>query len=243
MSRHKLAAAFNDEFGTNKTVCAIKSLCSKHKWPSEIQTGREYIRTSTRFYTEEQLDFVREKRTLSCNDLALAFNKKFGTKKTKGQISAIRKHYGCSTGRTGRFEKGNKPYNTGTKGVCEPNSGSFKKGHRPITSKPIGSERIDTQYGYLLVKIAEPNVWQSKHRVVWEAANGPIKQGEVLTFKDGNVLNISLENLEKITRLELVWLNKNGYAETPPELKSTLRALAKVNVKVFNLNQKTRRNS
>jgi hypothetical protein len=73
-----------------------------------------------------------------------------------------------NTGRTGCFEKGDKPWNTGTKGVCKPNSGNFKSGQVSWNKKPVGYERICSKDGYVIVKVAEPNVFKLKHRIVWK---------------------------------------------------------------------------
>ena len=235
MLRDKLAAAFNKKFGTEKTACAIKSLCSKNGWASGRLPGREYKRTSSYFYTKEQLAFVRKRKTLPREKLAALFNKKFGATKTVRQINGLCKRKGWLTGRTGRFEKGHIPFTAGTKGLVKPNSGNFQKGHTRSDIAPLGAERFESKDGYILVKVAQPNVWKFKHRIVWEAAHGKPAKNEVIIFKDGNILNCSLDNLEVITRRELLWLNNNGYKNVPPDFKATYRLLAKLNVKAFQL--------
>lgn len=40
------------------------------------------------------------------------------------------------------------------------------------------------------------------HVVVWEEANGPVPKGMIVVFKDGDTMNVTLENLEIITRQE-----------------------------------------
>jgi hypothetical protein len=34
------------------------------------------------------------------------------------------------------------------------------------------------------VKVAEPNVFKLKHRIVWEKANGPIPENHVIAFNN-----------------------------------------------------------
>lgn len=240
MSRRKLAVAFNNRFGANRTECAIKCVCKKYGWPNEGKM--EFVRTDPRFYTREQLDFIRDNCTMPRTDLAAAFNKKFGTSKTGEQMGNIRKQYGWLTGRTGHYEKGNIPFTAGTKGFVKPNGGNFKKGHIPHNHKPVGSEKIDSQHGYIFVKIAEPNIWKQKHRIVWEEVHGNLAPDEVVIFKDGNVKNIVLENLVAVTRLELAWLNRYGFRDVSPELKNTMLLLAKLNVKMFRLKNKRSQN-
>ena len=45
----------------------------------------------------------------------------------------------------------------------------FAKGNVPPNHRPVGSERISKD-GYIEVKVAEPNKWRLKQRVVYEEA-------------------------------------------------------------------------
>jgi hypothetical protein len=65
---------------------------------------------------------------------------------------------------------------------------------------PVGAERVWA--GVTRVKIAEPNVWRVKHRLIWEAAHGPIPKGSTVWFADGDWSNFSLDNLILITLQE-----------------------------------------
>ena len=99
--------------------------------------------------------------------------------------------------------------------------------------KTIGSERVDKRDGYIKVKIAEPSVWQFKTRVVWEAHNGEIPAYHVVRFIDGDKLNTSIENLELISKQELLRLSINGYSNAPEELKPIVRAVSKLETMLF----------
>lgn len=239
MFRKDLAVAFNKRFGTAKTECAIKTVCSRYRWntgrPKGLPKG-----LAPRTYTKEQIQFLSDNRSMPRRKLVEAFNAGFNENKSLKAIASLCKKEGFETGRDGRFKKGDLPFNTGTKGLVKPNSGSFQKGHDRVERKPIGAERIDVKDGYIIVKTADPNIWRHKHKVVWEKAYGPIEAGEVITFLDGDLLNVSLDNLVKITRKELLWLNQNNYKNTPAELRPTLLALAKLNVKIFKLKNKNR---
>jgi hypothetical protein len=187
-------------------------------------------------YTKKQLKFISDNRTLIRTELAAAFNKKFREKRTPIQLAALRKRNGWRTGRTGRFEKGNRPWTAGTKGmgVCKANKGSFKTGNRPENWTPVGTERV-TFDGYIKVKIAEPNIWKFKHIIIWEATNGKRPCGMAVIFKDGNCLNCESENLEQVSRQVLLYLNQHDYKELPPELRASMIAVAKLECKVFAL--------
>lgn len=112
-----------------------------------------------------------------------------------------------------RFKPGQKPWNTGRKGY-QPGGRSvqtrFKPGKMSGAAarqyKPIGSLRV-THDGYLERKVTDEHPvparrWVGVHRLVWEAAHGPVPDGYVVRFRDG----MRTAKLEEITpdRLELV---------------------------------------
>jgi len=236
----ELTCAFNSKFDLCKTEAQIKSTLTNHKIKCGRKTGvRKGVFIS---FSQTQAAFIRTHYTrLSLSDLTAAFNKEFEAQKTIQQIRCFTRNHNIKSGRTGQFIKGSKPWNTGTKGLIKPNSGNFKKGNKPENLKPLGSERVGTD-GYILMKINEtnpytgfPTRYKAKHIVIWEQENGPVPKGYVVILKDGNKLNCVLDNLEMITRRELCLLNKRGYADVPAEMKETLRAIVKVEVKRFDL--------
>ncbi|KKF38047.1 HNH endonuclease [Erwinia tracheiphila] len=182
-------------------------------------------------YSSEMRAWMRINYMLPAGQLTAAFNHKFCTDRTAKHIHGFRKTMGLKTGRTGRYEKGNVPFNAGTKGFMKRNSGTFRKGNIPANHRPMGSERIDSKDGYIYIKVAEPNRWRMKHRVIWVQHYGKIRQGEIITFRDGNILNCNIENLEKITRAEHAVYNKR-FSGIPTELKPTARAIVKLGLAV-----------
>ena len=102
----------------------------------------------------------------------------------------------------GMFKKGHTPANKGKKWneyldmekQEKIRATTFKKGNRPANKKPVGYERISRD-GYIEVKVAEPNVFKNKQRVIWEQHNGPIPEGMHVCFKDGDKSNLDIENL------------------------------------------------
>ncbi len=107
-----------------------------------------------------------------------------------------------------RFQPGQPSWNKGTN--YNPGGRSittrFQKGRIAPNAAAVGTEKMSD--GYIWVKTAQPNQWQQKHRFIWERANGPIPQGMCLVFRDGNPMNIHLENLELITRAEHATRNR-----------------------------------
>lgn len=176
-------------------------------------------------WSDEEKNFLAEVAPgRGYKEITELMNQKFEYQFTNGQISSALKRMGVSTGRTGRFEKGNIPYNKGTKGIAKPNSGSFKKGQKATNWRPVGSERINKD-GYIEVKVSDDgrkqDMWKLKHRVVYEEHNGPIPKGSAIIFGDGDKLNLSHDNLILITRSQLAILNKNGLRQEDIELTKT----------------------
>jgi hypothetical protein len=239
----ELTEAFNLKFGSALSARTIKSTLQNHKFRCGRPTGS---RKGERLeYTQEQEQFVREHYPrMSRAELTEAFNDRFGISKTVQQVISFAKRCGITCGRSGCFQPGTKPWNTGTKGLVPPNSGQFKPGSVPVNLKDEGFERVNV-YGYIEVKISESNPYTGaptrfklKQIVVWEAAHGPVPKGHKLRFIDGNKLNCALENLELVSNAENLHMNRVGYAEVSPEMKPVAKTLIKLEVKAFQRKRK-----
>jgi len=189
-------------------------------------------------YSQEQLDFLSANRTMETDLLVQSFNERFGLDKTSQMIRSLMKRKRWHSGRTGRFAKGNVPWTKGTKGQVPPNSGQFKKGDRPKNTDPVGSEKVAT-IGYLKVKVAEPNVWRFKHKLIWEQTHGAVPKGHVVRFIDGDRMNCVLENLELLDRRTHRYLNRwTDYSTLDPAVKEPAKAIAKIKLKVVDIKKK-----
>ena len=163
---------------------------------------------------------------------------KFNLEFTMNQIKGAICRYKLNTGFTGRFQKGDIPFNKdksqkdymSAESIEKTKKTRFKKGQSPINRRPVGSERI-TNDGYTEIKIAEPNVWKLKHLVVWEKENGPIPKGHALVFADGDKTNISLDNILLVTRHQLLVMNINKLIKNNSEVTKTGVLIAKVLIK------------
>ena len=187
-------------------------------------------------FTDEEIQFILDNAaTMGRNEIAEKLDCR--VVQVKGFINRNK----IQTGRTGRFEKGNPSWNKGKKGFMGPNRTSFKKGHNPPNRKGVGSERICSKEGYVWVKVEErdpytglPTRYRPKHKVVWEQTHGqPVPQGCAIIFKDNDIYNFDPDNLECVTRAELLQLNRNRYKEMPEELKPSTLALSKLQAKYF----------
>lgn len=165
-------------------------------------------------YTDEMKQFILDNYKERYNqELADLFNQKFNTNITSRMIKSYKANNKLNSGLTGKFRKGQTPHNKGKKMPKEVyekvKHTMFAKGNVPPNHRPVGSERISKD-GYIEVKVAEPNKWRLKQRVVYEEAKGKIPEGCPIIFLDGNKRNFDIDNLRCITRSELLYLNCNG---------------------------------
>jgi hypothetical protein len=190
-------------------------------------------------YTQAEIRFLKKKTTgRAYAELTVLFNARFGTDITVKQLGSTLKRYGLSTGRDCRFRTGQVPHNKG-KSVCYPGceKTQFKKGNRPWNWRPVGSERINI-YGYLEVKIRNPNKWKGKQLLIWEAANGKVPKGRVIIFADGDKSNLKLENLLLVSRSELAVMNHNGLISGNGELTKAGKAVADIKMLIADRKRK-----
>lgn len=166
-------------------------------------------------------------RTLA--EITALVNATFGTEYGQRQLSSYRKNHHLQSGFTGRFEKGHVPSNKGKKGVWHKGSEKtwFQKGHTPHNHAEIGTEAWTTD-GYLKVKVAEPNKWRFKHIMEWEKHHGEVPEGMLISFKNGDYSDCSIENLMMISRGENAILNHQNLRSSSPELTETGVLLAKL---------------
>jgi hypothetical protein len=98
-------------------------------------------------------------------------------------------------------------------------------GKKSAPNRPIGSERVESD-GYVVVKVAHPNIWRHKHLAVWEAVNGMIPKGYVVIFADRDKTNFKLKNLLLVSRRELCLMNRYGFISCNNNLTKTGKAIA-----------------
>jgi len=107
----------------------------------------------------------------------------------------------------------------------------FKKGGLPRNYMPVGSTR--TCDGYVYVKVADVRYvpytvnWLPLHIIEWERVNGPLPAGHALAFRNHDRTDLRLENLECITRREL--MARNSVHNLPAPLKQTVQLLGALN--------------
>lgn len=160
--------------------------------------------------------------------------------------AACRLRRGDHVGAAFRFKKGQTPAN---KGLRRPpgwapgrmRETQFKPGARTGVAatnwRPIGTILPDSE-GYLRIKVREAvkgeaygfgntRVWPLLQRYVWEQAHGPIPPGHAVCFKDRNRQHCALDNLELLSRRELML--RNTVHNLPKKLAVTVQLLGALN--------------
>ena len=233
-SRKELADAVNALFDTRYDAKRIGSLLKD--WG--LKTGsRKGVRTGTptTLFPADVSAYITE-NFIGCGwaEMTRRVNERFETRYTRDQIKNFYARKKLDSGLTGRFERGHEPWNAGKK--IGNNQGSaktqFKSGILPQNTKPIGYERVNRD-GYTEIKVrlrkSRPGCNDNfvlKHRWLWEQENGPIPDGYVVAFKDGDKTNFDLSNLVLITKAQNAVMNKAGLRSKEPEYMETSLLLA-----------------
>lgn len=212
----ELVDSFNEKFGRNKSQTTIQSTMNNYGF----RRGKKRIQLpGQRFkgYTEEQIEFVRRaylEDGLSGPEVAKAFNRKFDDNRSDHAISGMIQRRG------------------------------FRRSRKLERVLNIGDETLCRSTGYITVKTEGPahnmktkRNYRYKHLVVWEAYNGPVPDGHVVRFLDGNKQNCSIENLGLFSRSESVYMNLLDYNEVVAEARETVILLAKLKARTMELSR------
>lgn len=232
----EIARMTNEKFGTHYTAQSIRS--SLKNWGlktglgSGLRKGEGY-----RKFSLEISEFIRANyHGIGPIRMAEIVNEKFGTDFTGGQLKAFYARNSLKSGVTGYFKKGHEAFNKGMKWddyMSEEaqemaRSTTFKPGNMPHNHKEMYHERVNTD-GYTEIKIREkyPGEYGNKnfvlkHRLIWEQHNGPVPEGCIVTFRDGNKRNFDPDNLILISRSQNAVLNRSGRTGNPETLETEL---------------------
>ena len=223
-----MADLVSEKFGRPVTYGQMQSFYKNHKVHALPMKGR----TRRGKFPEGTEAFMREIAPgRSLKEITRLVNARFGEgTMSVSQVRAYKKNHKIVSGYDSRFPKGHVPANKGkhmeTRGRMMDTQ--FRKGHMPHNAHPIGTEIVRSD-GYIQVKVADPDVWKLKHRIVWEQHNGPIPEGGLVVFRDGNRLNTDISNLALIDRSVNVKLNQMGIRHAgSPEMFDTAVLVARV---------------
>lgn len=239
MRDKELAAACNEALGTAFTANSMKAFRGNHGYKNYRKqwSREEYWRYQTK-YPQGMYEFIRDNsRGVSSGKMAEMVNEKFGTNWTRAGMKQFRQRNGIRSGCTGQFEKGHIPDNKGKtldEYINDPErvadirqriSGTqFKAGQAPLNELPIGAI-VTNAHGYKLRKKSmtggQWDRWEFLQRAVWEEHNGPIPEGMLITFRDGDKSNCDIGNLLLVTKAENAQLNKLELRSGDPDLTET----------------------
>lgn len=141
------------------------------------------------------------------------------SEESKNKVRASLKGRRCSM--SSEFGKGHVPWNKGTKGLMKANKGSFKKGNKNTNSMNgykvckdgiyvrVGSGKYSYQKDGKQIIVGK---YESLARKKYREAFGEFDKKLIIFHKDGDIYNNDIDNLELITRAELL---KRNYDKNP----------------------------
>ncbi|HZJ80491.1 MAG TPA: HNH endonuclease signature motif containing protein [Dysgonamonadaceae bacterium] len=124
-------------------------------------------------------------------------------------LKKVKKHW---------YKKGNVPHNVHAEGD---GAISIRKDNRGI---PIKHIRVSL------------GIWEPLHRYNYEKKHGPIPEGYMLSFKDGNTLNTEDDNIELITMIENMY--RNAKYNYPKEVIPSMTLVKQIENKLTTLKTK-----
>lgn len=186
--------AFEREFGTRPDKHNLYSKADREGLRKKRQ-GEERHVPAQKTMRWSSPEFEREREWMLANDKTEsvaptidAFEREFGIRLNRNQVSLFRSTYGTNRRKS---HGGGKP------------------------NKPVGSERIGKD-DYLMVKVREwpdrpctKDNWRFKHHVEYERHHGPIPEGHIVLFADRDTRNFDPDNLVAIPRKYIGQLNAN----------------------------------
>lgn len=228
---------FDKKYGIVFTEDIVKGAKSRFRIKSGTPFGNPKGYSSK--YPEGMAEYVASiAQGKNTAELVEAVNRKYGAG-TIGirQMKAYKTNHGINTGLTGRFESGHIPANKGKKMSPEQyekcKATMFRKGNVPANHMEVG-EYTHTTDGYLIRKVQEQGTQRERfefvHRKVWEEHNGPIPEGKMVSFLDGDKDNCDIDNLVLIDNKENLELNRSNLRFSNAEFTKAGVAIAKVKV-------------
>lgn len=221
-----------------RTECSVKSRATKlglsltrrREWqPAELDILRELYPTTDTQQLADMLNRTVDSITSQANIQ--------GVHKTREYIAALgKKGTVHPKAVASRFQRGMTTWNKGKKGYMGANATSFRKGNLPHNTRQDGDLGVRTDsktgkaYIYQRVSLAH---WEPLHRLIWEQAHGPIPAGMIVVFRDGDASNVTLDNLEIISRVEN--MNRNTKHNIPEHMRDAHQQLKRLNQAIKDL--------
>ena len=188
---------------------------------------REYLNKPVKQLANDvNCSFGRIMRFLKKNDLEIPRSV------IEKRIQDSRRQKGCVP-----FNKGKKQIEFMSKEAIEKTKATrFKKGNIPHNTKGANgviSIRQDSSGRFYKHIRLEKGIWELYHRVLWEKHNGSIPKDMIVAFKDQDSLNVTIENLELISKEENMY--RNSKMNYPKEIIPSMVLVNKLDKQLNNL--------
>lgn len=227
---------FDRKYGMVFTEASVKNAKDRYHIKSGTPVGSP--KGFSLKYPKGMEEYIRSIATgRKTGEIAKMASEFFGIEFTASQCRAYKKNHNITSGVDCRFKKGHEPANKG-----KPMSGEqyekcratmFQKGNIPANHMEVG-EYTHTTEGYLIQKVKETGTQRERfefvHRRVWEEHNGPVPEGKMVGFLDGDKDNCDIKNLVLIDNKENLELNRSRLRFDSPELTETGVLIAKVKI-------------
>ena len=190
-------------------------------------------------WTEEMIEYVRNIYPHYTNkEIAQMLKERYGITVRPMSLRNLRHKYKYDDKlvNVGCFKKGHDSWNKG-KPMSEETREKlkdtwFEDGHTPANTRPIGSMRENAD-GYVVIKTKETGRWSLYQRHIYEQAHGiKLDKDDIVLFADGNTRNFDVDNLVKVTREELLYLNKEGLISSDQDITKAGVGVAKLIAKI-----------
>lgn len=227
---------FDRKYGMVFTEGIVKGAKSRYGFKSGTPTGNpKGYSVKYPEGMEENIRSIAEGK--EAGEIAKAVSEHFGIEFSPSQCRAYKKNHDIVSGLDCRFKEGDEPANKGKKMSPEQyekcKATMFHKGNVPANHMEVG-EYTHTTDGYLVRKVQEQGTQRERfefvHRKVWEEHNGPIPEGKMVSFLDGDKDNCDIDNLVLIDNKENLELNRSNLRFSNAEFTKAGVAIAKVKV-------------
>lgn len=235
-----VAQAFHDRFGIRLTKSMVKNIRSRFGIKTDEYVKKPSVRVK---FTPDMIEFLLETIPGHTQDeISALFEERFGWGLNKRQVKNLKARLRVKSGTAGgQFQKGTTSHNKGMRidefmspdGIERSSATRFAPGHLPQNTKELLTERVSSD-GYIYVKIAPGrsrkanDCWVGKHVLEWERVNGPLPEGMIVRFGDGDRSNFDPDNLVALTRSQNSRVNLMAKRGIVPHDAAELRAMVAV---------------
>lgn len=227
----ELTRQINERFELSMNEKAVSSMKKRYKL-----SGAPRAKIYSDLFPEDVCNYIKANyKGVGYKAMTEKLWQQFGRVYTAQQIKSYYRNNHLDSGLTGHFVKGQASHNKGQKMSQEQyekcKATMFKPGSRPHNAQEIGA-RVKTDDGYWKRKVAEPNVWEFEHKMIWQAFHGPVPDGMIVSFRDGDKDNLDPSNLILLSKAEHGWLNVTGMRSDIPEFTDAAVLVAKLSLRV-----------